>query len=590
MTQPNKTSRRLRRALLLGGVVVVLLLAFTGYQALKAKTALEQVAADFETLTGQLPGGDQAGAESTLASAQRHAGDAFDNTRGPVWWLSSKLPEVGPNVDAVRVVAEVADRLASDVLPDVVTAAGTLTPGNLRPVRGRVDLEPIQQIEPAVVRAATALSAESREVDDIDTSRLVSQIAAPVSQLQTRIADADELADRASRAVRLLPPMLGADGERSYLFMFQNNAEIRATGGIPGAFAIITANDGKVTLGRQGDAGTVGRFEKPPTPLTDQERALFGEDLGRFPQDVNFTPDFPRTAELIAGMWEARKGQQVDGVVSTDPVALSYILNGTGPVETAGGRTLTAEGAVPLLLSQVYAEIPDPEKQNDFFNAAAGSVFDAVAAGTGEPRIVLDSLSQAASERRVLIWSARRGEQRLLAPTALAGGLETRATTAPEVGVYFNAALPYKLDYYLDYEVSVESTRCQGSRQRLTVKVRMQSRAPRDLASFTDYVAPDVPAYPRGSIVDTLYFFAPVDGSHVALSVDGQDRGYDVQRLDGRDVFATSVVVEPGKTRSLTVHLVSGPGQVDEPTLRVTPGVRSDGIGTVGASSCPELG
>ena len=39
-----------------------------------------------------------------------------------------------------------------------------------------------------------------------------------------------DLADRAARTMRLLPAMLGADGERRYLFMFQNNAEIRSTG------------------------------------------------------------------------------------------------------------------------------------------------------------------------------------------------------------------------------------------------------------------------------------------------------------------------------------------------------------------------
>ncbi|MBA2464698.1 MAG: hypothetical protein H0V42_06955, partial [Nocardioidaceae bacterium] len=142
----------------------------------------------------------------------------------------------------------------------------------------------------------------------------------------------------------------------------------------------------------------------------------------------------------------------------------------------------------------------------------------------------------------------------------------------------------------LDYEVSVESTRCEASRQHLTLTVSMQSRVPQDITALTDYVAPDSPTYGRGSIVDTLYFFAPVDGSHAGLTVDGEERGYDVRRFDGRKVFATSIGIEPGETRSLTVDMVSGPGQVGQPTLRVTPGVRSDGIGTVGASACPEIG
>ena len=107
----------------------------------------------------------------------------------------------------------------------------------------------------------------------IDTTPLAPQIAAPVQELDAKIGRAARLADRASRAVRLLPPMLGADGTRRYLFLFQNNAEIRATGGIPGAFALLTADDGRLRLGQQDDAHHDRALHEAADPLTDQ-----GED------------------------------------------------------------------------------------------------------------------------------------------------------------------------------------------------------------------------------------------------------------------------------------------------------------------------
>ena len=67
----------------------------------------------------------------------------------------------------------------------------------------------------------------------------------------------------------------------------------------------------------------------------------------------------------------------------------------------------------------MYADIADPDRQNDFFNVAARSVFDAVSSGTGDPRALLEGLVTSASERRLLVWSAHPDEQRLLAPTAL---------------------------------------------------------------------------------------------------------------------------------------------------------------------------
>jgi hypothetical protein len=380
--------------------------------------------------------------------------------------------------------------------------------------------------------------------------------------------------------------MLGGSGRRTYVFLIQNNAEVRATGGIPGAFATITADRGKLTLGRQDDARTIGDFRRPPTPLTAQERAVFGPGLGRFPQDVNFTPDFPRSAQLIAGMYHATSRRAVDGVVSVDPVALSYLLRGTGPVR-AGGRELSADNAVQLLLSQVYADIADPSQQNVFFNAAARSVFDAVSSGTGDPRALLRGVVTSASERRLLVWSAHPAEQRLLAPTALAGGLGERDPKAPQVGVYLNAALPYKLDYYLDHEVSVRSDSCVGGRQQLTTTVTLHSNVPADISSLSEYVAPRrVPLFGAGTIATTVYFVAPEGGSIRSLTVDGKREKVARQSWDGRTIFARTITLEHGQDRSLAVDVLAGRGQTGTTDLRTTPGVRSTGLGAVQTSAC----
>ncbi len=463
------------------GVVVVVLVGFTGYQALKAKTALEQVAADFDTLRAQLAGGDESGARSTLAAAQRHAGDAADSTRGPGWWLSAHLPQIGPNVRAVRSVALVADGLATDVLPDVVDASATLSPQRLKPVNGRIDLDPIRASAPSVERAASRLASESDRVDGIDAAPLAPQIAAPVRQLQTKIADAAGLADRASRAVRLLPDMLGGSGPRRYLFLFQNNAEIRATGGIPGSFASLTARDGKLTLGRQDDSSTISLLQEVADPdhrggegaLRDGPRQVLpGRELHAGLPAVG-------RARLPDVRAAHRPGRRRGGLGRPDravPRAGRHRsrADGRGTDPDHGQRRAAAA-------QHGVRRDPRPSRQNDFYNAVARDVFKAVSSGAGNPRAVLENIATSASERRLLVWSARPDEQKLLAPTALAGRLETRATENPQVGVYFNAALPYKLDYYLDYDTSVSSTRCVNGRQQLTVTVDLASRVPAGL-------------------------------------------------------------------------------------------------------------
>ncbi len=560
-------------------------LLLTGWQALRARTALEQAAADFERLAGQLKAGDLAGARTSLGEAQEAADRARRNVQGPGWWLGARLPVLGDDVTAVRTVAAVADGLASRALPEVLDAAGVLTPERLRPVDGRVELEPIRRVEPSVVRAAEEISSLARQAGTLDPDALLAPVAAPVTDLQGRLAEASDLADRASRAVRLLPPMLGGDGRRNYVLMFQNNAEVRATGGIPGAFALLTADRGRVVLGRQSDAGRLGTLDRPVLPLSADELRLFGDELGRFPQDVNFTPDFPRTAALVQAMWERRYGVRVDGVVSTDPVALSYVLAGTGPVD-AGATPVGSENAVPLLLSQVYADIADPARQNRFFDAVARSVFGAVVTGQGDSGAVLAGLTRSVQERRTMVWAARKNEQALLEPTALAGSFPQARTATPHVGVYLNAALPYKLDYYLDHEADLDATRCQDGRQRLTVTVRLTSTVPAAYRDLTDYVAPDAPIFGKGTIVDTLYVTAPAGGEVRRMTVDGADATPQIEAYGARPVVVRSVVLDPGESRVIEVRMVTGAGQTGDPDLRATPGVRTDGVGRVSPSAC----
>ena len=86
-----------------------------------------------------------------------------------------------------------------------------------------------------------------------------------------------------------------------------------------------------------------------------------------------------------------------------------------------------------------------------------------------------------------------------------------------------NAALPYKLDYYLDYEVAVRSVSCVGGRQQLTTTVSLHSHVPADISSLSEYVAPRrVPLFGAGTIATTVYFVAPEDGSIRSLTVDGK--------------------------------------------------------------------
>ena len=568
------------------GVVVVAVALHAGYQALRARSELVAVAHDFQAVKAHLAAGDVAAARTSLREAQLHSHQARGHTDGPVWGVLGHAPGVGDDMKAVTTVARVCDNLASGVLPNGLTAADRLTPSDLRPVDGRVDLAPLEQARPLLARVSRGFRKQRQDVDSIDSSGLTAGVAGPVRELQRQLRDASETADHVDRAVHLLPPMLGADGPRRYLLMFQNNAEIRSGGGVPGSFAVVTADHGRMRLAGHVSDATMGSFDKRPVPLTAGEKGLFGTTPGRFAQDVTAIPDFPRSAQLLAAMWRRNHDQPLDGVMSADPVALSQILRGTGPVAVPGGR-LSADNAVSTLLSTTYRRISDPTAQDAYFAEVTSRVFGAVAAGGGAPRTVVTGVATAAGQRRLLVWSAHPAEQRLLDPTNVGGRLTTTTSSnRPQLGVYLNDNGASKLDYYLHYDVDVQPRNCTEGRQRMVVTLRLRSDVPSDTASLPYYVTNNAKGVPRGRILLTVLSYAPPGGKMIGEEIDGHAVTASLFHDQGRDVALRHLSLDPGHTQVIRWFVQGGHGQSGTPSLHVTPGVHSDGIGTVDPSKC----
>lgn len=574
-------------ALVAGGVLA--------YQALETRSALVTAAARFEDAGEHLRAGDAAAARVAVEEAGQEADRAERLTSGPLWVLASYAPAVGDDVAAVRTVAEISHRLADHVLLNVVTVGEALDPARLRADDGRVDLDSLVEVRDLVVDADLELRELEARAAGIDTGSLVGQLAEPVERMQGELAEAAQLSSAASSAVRLLPPMLGGAGARNYLVLFQNNAEIRATGGIPGAVAVLRADNGRLTIEKQGDIDDLGFDDEVPGRLTGDETALYGTKLAAYGADMGLTPDFPRTAQLARDRWLWMQGQRVDGVLATDPVALSYLLDATGPVEVPDGTTLAGGNAVERLLSEVYLTEPDRAAQDAFFAGAARAVFRHVLSAPGDSASLLEALMRSTEEGRLLVWSGDRSEQALLAQSRLGGVLPGESGPAPFVGVFLNDGTAAKMQYYLDHRVDVRPVGCDvGSRQELEVTVTLRSTAPHHAARLPESVIgtrkkSDLgPPVRPGHMRLNVHAYAPVGGAIESLRVDGREAPLSVVEHLRHPVGSQTVELAPGQSHELVYRLVTGPGQSGIPDLRVTPGVQSSGLGTVGPSACEE--
>lgn len=123
--------------------------------------------------------------------------------------------------------------------------------------------------------------------------------------------------------------LMGDKIPHRYLILFQNNHEIRATGGFIGSYMIMDINDGKITKMEAKDIyesdGQMMEMVKAP-PGIDQ--------LGKYlyMRDANYSPDFPTSAQSLMWFLEASKGPSVDTVLAIDQTLVEEILRLTGPM------------------------------------------------------------------------------------------------------------------------------------------------------------------------------------------------------------------------------------------------------------------
>ena len=554
-------------------VVLFAAVAWIGLDALHARADLKAAAGQVCVLQSQVAKGDKKAAAVTLTSLQRHAASARASTHGPQWTAGRALPWLGPNIAAVQTVSEVIDGLAKNAMPSLINATSLVDPRTLAPVDGRIDLAPLVRAAPGVEEADAQVQAGLGRLNAIDPGALIAPVSAPVADLQTRVAKLALTTATAARAVRLLPPMLGAKGPREYLLLVQNNAEPRATGGIPGSVILLRADHGAVTVVKQ-RSGSSLNLAAPALPVTAPEKALFGENLATDMRDVTFTPDFPRTGQLARAIWSAQVGGNVDGVLSVDPGTLAAMLGATGPVAVPNGPPLTSQNAVPLLLNTIYLKIADPAKQDAFFSATASAVFKAVLGGQGDPAQVVRALAQSAREGRLLVWSAHPQEQALLSGTVLSGDLVGVQGHSPVIGVFLNDGTAAKLGYYLHTDVVARTTACHpNGSQEMTIRVILKSTAPKNAAELPRYITGGGIVVPTGEVRTNVLLYPPKGGMVDSVRVSSGEPGVFSQNHKGFAVVGNTVQLKPGGQATIAYDVITGKGQNGIPVLRVTPRV-----------------
>jgi hypothetical protein len=569
-------------------VLVVAGVLFT-WEAFRAYSSIQEAENRAGVLQENIVEGDVDAARMSFERLDDSTSRAHNSTDGPLWWLGAHVPVLGRNVDAVRTVAREIDQVVDEVLPGVVEVADKVRLETYRPKDGRIDLEAVAEAAPVMVKADEVLTAASRDVGEIDAGGLIGPLETPMRQLQARFQGTAVAASAADDAARLLPRMVGGDGtKRTYLLLILNNAEVRSLAGMPGSFAEITAEDGKLDMGRQGGILDVYPLRKPApgAKLSKDEKLLLQSSVTRDIRNTAIHPDFPRVAELSSAIAGKRWKEKYDGVIAVDPVTLGYMLDGLGPVAVGDGVTLNSRNAVAEMLNGVYLKYPiDVVKHDTIFENAARRIFDATVAGSGNSVSVIRALVRGVSERRLMLWSRHEDEQKRILTSGIANTFQS-GSGRPQVGVFVNDNGSDKMTYYLAMGTTVRAVQCfDGFSQELRTTTTLGSNAPSNANQLPLSIVGIDPLAIRGNIKLGLMIAGPKGGTIESMTVDGQPAPIGGARYQGRPVAKVARELPPGQTTVILTTMRTPAANPGDPELRTTPGVVPN-ADSAGPSAC----
>jgi hypothetical protein len=551
--QPRASGRRiLRFAVLVGWGTVAVGVVWLAGTAILLHGEIGQLRSGLTQLRAQVEAGDVSGAKTTAKSLQQHAHRAHLLSSGPAWATAASVPYAGEPFTTIRGAAAAVAELADEALPGLIEATDGLDPKTLRTMDGGFDIAKIATAAPAIHRASVSASRASADVSRLPAHSWLHSSNNARGSLSAQLAQLAGTLQGADRAAQIIPPMLGSTGAQRYFVAFQNDAEARGTGGLPGSFAIVVASAGTVRFTDFEDDGYLGTTPTGIDLGEDFNSAYGYMDSTSLYVNTNVSANFPYAAQTWAAMWQAKTGERVDGAIAVDPTALSYLLKATGPTALPDGTKITAQDVVALTQSTAYARFSNQADRKQFLLSIAKAVSERLLDPSAPSAALVKEAGKAGSERRLLIWTVDPAIEQQLVRSGLSGAI--LQTPDPYAGFTVNNAGGNKLDYYLDRRMTWTAEGCGGYRT-VTASLALTNSAP--TSGLPPYVdgrlnGPNFNASP-GDNSELVSFYGTSGGNLLSATIDGQPAsGANVQRELGHPVYRVGVEIPAGESRVVT--------------------------------------
>ena len=336
-----------------------------------------------------------------------------------------------------------------------------------------------------------------------------------LSGIEKKRSELKELLSVSQVLEPLWPTISGRAHERNYAVVFQNNQELRPTGGFVEAVATVTMSNGSLSAytvesSYQFDDDLPGQVLAP-----EQVTRYLGEKQ-LFLRDSNWNPDFKESAEKLKFFVEKRSKKQIDGVIALDLYAIQNILKATGPLDLPEfNEVVTAENLFERMEAHPEVVLVNDEKNKDYRVVVISHLLEAILKTPPEKAPTLAAALRKSFASQSMLWySSEVGEQQSLqtlgwtgtvlfphCPAEFASGhclLDSVYAVEANVGV--NKA-NYYLERSVDHQVEVAAEQLKH-----TVTTNYRNTASSN-------------AWPKGAYKNYVRFYIPQSAQSVLVKI-----------------------------------------------------------------------
>lgn len=224
-------------------------------------------------------------------------------------------------------------------------------------------LDTLDKIQPNLDQIGEKLDLAQIEIDKINPRRYPQSLFG--KKIRENVVSLVEGIDSIAQTVKEikpiithLKPILGVDKPKNYLLLFQNDAELRPTGGFLTAYAILSVDQGKLSTSNSHDIYSLdnrfGNRLPAPDPIKNYHKNVFNWHL----RDMNLSPDFKVSMDTFLENYDKIEDlSKLDGVIAVDTQVLVNLLEVLGPIGVSGFGNFSAENDARCDCPQVFYEL-----------------------------------------------------------------------------------------------------------------------------------------------------------------------------------------------------------------------------------------